>query len=222
MYVLLALSILSIIGILLLVNLVFRNLAPGKRKKSSTVRELRSDMAKWMGDLVPVGKEELELFSQGQEKQVLRTGMRTEAKGIFTTIYHEPVLAYSYRKFLGKKDNAVLLIKTAENEYLYWTRNGKTELSIDGQEVGILEPDGRLLGRRTGKEIAQLAPPDESRYLPIRVYEREVGSVSDAANDKQGPTKRAFEFLQQEMTEKEEQLFLSLAARELVQRSINR
>ncbi len=220
MIILLILSLLAIVGLLLLANLLLFNVPPGKRKKNAILKEMRADMAKWKGDLVPVGKEELELFSLSQDKKVLRTGMRTQAKGIFTTIYHEPVLAYSYRKFYGKKDNNLLLAQTANNEFVYWTRNGTTHLTIDGQEVGTIQADGRLVGRRTGKEIAQLAPPDESRYLPIRVHEREVGSLTSSESSKKGPSERAFEFILPEMTDQEEQLFLSLATRELVQRSM--
>jgi hypothetical protein len=219
---LVVLATLLIIGVLLMLVLVSRNRAPGKKKRDMEIKRMGEDMDSWAGELVPINKEELELFSLGQDKQVLRKGITTTAKGVYTTIYHEPVLAYSYREYLGSKDkpNALLYVRTAEHDYVYWINKGVRSLFIDGQEVGKLTPTGELLGKRTGKQIASMRK-DNPEFLPVQVGNREVGSLTrKQAGGENGLYERAFEYLQPELTDKEEQLFLALSALELVERTV--
>lgn len=214
------LSILFVVGLLLLFNLVAANMAPRRSKRAAEVKRLAADMNQWVDSLVPLDREELELFSLGQDKQVLRKGVRTEAKGIFTTIYHEPVVAYSYRKYLGKKGDDVLYARTANHEFVFWKHKDKVDLEIDGQEVGTLRPDGILYGRRTGKELARLGQQPVQQYLPVKVGEREVGSLSTKSGTTRGLHDRALEFLKPDLSDKEEQLLLALVVRELVRRTV--
>ena len=221
MGILLILSILFIAGVLLLFNLLSANLAPSKKKRTAEIQRMREDLDQWAGDLVPLNQEELELFSLGIEKQVLKKGIGTRAKGIFTTIYHEPVVAYSYRRYLGRKLNDLLYARTAEHEYVFYTKNGTTYLDIDGQSVGKIDDQGVLLGQRTGKPIARLAQEDQEGYLPLVVGDREIGSLSNKQPSAgKGLNDRAFEFLRKELDEREELLLVGLSTRELVKRSV--
>lgn len=215
------LSVLVVVGILVLVQAYARNRMPGKKRRQKELEALRQDMAEWADTLVPLDKEELDLFSLSQDKQVVKTGMGgTRAKGVFTTIFQEPVVAYSYRRYLGDKVNELLLARTAKHEYVYWTQQGRTELSIDGQPVGRI--DQRVLyGTRSGKEIARIQPEAQQNYLPVRVGNREVGSLNTDAPDKNDAlSQRAFNFIPDDLSQQEEQLFLSLVTRELVKQSL--
>ncbi|OAV43085.1 hypothetical protein [Lewinella sp. 4G2] len=213
-------SVLLIVGLLLLFRMWSGNRMPGKSKRDQAVAELKSEMDGWTADLVPLNKEELDLFSLAQDKQVVKTGAGMTAKGTFTTIFHEPVVSYSYRRYLGKKVNELLYARTAEHDYVYWTEDGKTSLQIDGQTVGSLDGN-TLLGARSGQPIARIAGEQKENYLPISVGNREVGAITAGKNDAADPLgQRAFEFIPQDLNEKEEQLLLSLATRELVKRSL--
>jgi hypothetical protein len=222
MGILLILSILVVVGALLLFNLFAANLAPSKRKRAAEIQRMREDVGQWAGDLVPLDREELELFSLGIEKQVLKKGISTRAKGIFTTIYHEPVVAYSYRSYLGQQRNDLLYARTADHEYVFYAKKGTTYVEIDGQPVGKLDETGTLLGQRTGKPIARLAEPDHAGYLPLIVGDREIGSLTTKSpSTGKGLNDRAFEFLQQELDEREELLLIGLGTRELVKRAVD-
>jgi hypothetical protein len=221
MGILVILSVLIVVGMLLLFNLVSANLMPSKKKREAAVRRMRDDMDQWSGQLVPLDREELELFSLGIEKQVLKKGISTAAKGVFTTIYHEPVVAYSYRRYLGSKLNDLLFARTAEHEYVFYSKQGVTYLEIDGQPVGKIDETGTLLGQRTGKPIARLAQEDQEGYLPLVVGNREIGSLStQTPSAGKGLNERAFQFLQNEIDDREELLLVGLSTRELVKRSI--
>lgn len=207
-----------IVGGLGLTSVIAKNMAPSQKRLKMETQRLKEDMDQWAGQLVPINKEELELFSWGQDKQVLRKGITTTAKGIYTTIYHEPVLAYSYREYIGKaeKKNALLYARTAEHDFVYWIRKGEGTLFIDGQEVGKLSRDGVLRGKRTGKAIAERSTTGQE-MLPVTVGNREVGSLSlPSSSASKGLHERAFSFLKPDLNDKEEQLFLALALEALV------
>lgn len=211
-----------IFGSLLITGLIAKNIAPSKKRMQMEINRMKEDMDKWIAPLIPINEEELDVFSLGQDKQVIRKGVSTTAKGIFTTIYNEGVMAYSYRQYLGSDDkkNALLYARTAEHEYIYWIKKGEATLFIDDQEVGQLSKDGILRGKRTGKQIARVEK-GKTEYLPVIVGNKELGSISTKAISS-GDTlrERAFEFMQSDLSPKEEQLFLALVLEELVGRTI--
>ena len=218
--------ILLIISLLLVAMLFYtftqysRNRMPAKKQRARVVREMKAEMDTWSADLVKMNKEELDLFSLSQDKQVIKKGTGTTAKGTFTTIFHEPVVSYSYRRYLGKKVNELLYARTADHDYVYWTENGNTTLEIDEQPVGKIT-NNVLLGQRTGKELARIETTPRENYLPVSVGKREVGALTNLPAKADDPlSQRAFEFIPDDLNDKEEQLLMSLAMRELVKRSV--
>ncbi|MEM6769487.1 MAG: hypothetical protein AAF597_02785 [Bacteroidota bacterium] len=217
---LLVISVLLLVAVLSLFKMWSNNRMPGKKQRVRAVRELKEEMDAWSADLVPLNKEELDLFSLAQDKQVVKTGAGTSAKGTFTTIFHEPVVSYSYRRYLGRKVNELLYARTAEHDYVFWTENGETSLEIDNQPIGTFS-NNALLGARTGKPIARIAGEARENYLPISVGNREVGAITNQPTNQSDPlSQRAFEFIPEDLNDKEEQLLMSLATLELVRRSL--
>lgn len=217
---LLVVSLALLAAVLVFFKMWSANRMPGKKQRARALRELKEEMDSWSADLVPLNKEELDLFSLAQDKQVVKTGAGATAKGTFTTIFHEPVVSYSYRRYLGSKVNELLYARTAEHDYVYWTENGKTTLEIDSQPVGTIN-NGALLGAKTGKAIAKIGETARENYLPISVGNREVGALTTlpmAKND--ALSQRAFQFIPEDLNDKEEQLLMSLATLELVKRSL--
>ena len=207
---------------LVLTGLLIGNLAPNRKKMMAELDRMKAELKTWAGDLAPINRSEMELFSMGQQKHVLRRGVSTTAKGIYTTIFHEPVAAYTYKQFAGKQKSALLFARTAEHDYAYLTHKGQTSLFIDGQEVGSLNADGVLKGLRTGKELARVQA-EKAALLPIVVGEREIGSISRKSTSAvKGLNDRAFEFLKPDINDKEEQLFLALALKELVSQVVEK
>lgn len=217
---LLIISVALLVAVMVFFKMWSANRMPSKKQRGRAVRELKEEMDNWSAELVPLNKEELDLFSLAQDKQVVKTGAGASAKGTFTTIFHEPVVSYSYRRYLGKQVNELLYARTAEHDYVYWTENGKTSLEIDNQLVGTIDK-GALFGNKTGKQIASIGATPRENYLPVSVGNREVGAITTlpAANN-DALSQRAFEFIPEDLNEKEEQLLMSLATLELVKRSL--
>ncbi len=220
MFILLGIAILLVVALLYMFSQWNQHRMPSRKARTRVLREIREDMDTWSADLVKMNKEELDLFSLTQDKQVLKTGTGTTAKGTFTTIFQEPVVSYSYRRYLGKQVNELLYARTADHDFVYWTENGKTRLEIDNQPVGTIT-GSTLVGERTGKELARIATESQDNYLPVSVGNREVGALTRSAGNTDDPlSQRAFEFIPDDLNDKEEQLLMSLAMRELVGRSL--
>lgn len=196
------------------------NYRPGKRKVQEDIKKMRQSVEPWIKDLVPISREELEQFSQSQINQLKKKRMVISASGVFTTIYHEPLVAYSYKKYISKKyPDAILYARTADHEYIYRIKNNEVKLLIDNQPAGILnETDGVLYAGKKPKMIAKINRTGTD-LVPVIVNQKEVGNLSKALPASKSVDARAFEFIKDDMNEEEMNIFLSLAIYELVKRN---
>lgn len=213
-------ALVAIIGVFLLLA-VMNNFQPGERSMQQEVKKMWEDMNKWVGELVPIDKDELALLSFSQIKQIRRKGMSPVSKGVFTTIYNEPIIAYSYKEFLGRGRHAVLYARSANHEFAYWIKPKEIRVVIDGALAGNLK-DGALISPRSGKPIAQLSEP-KNALSPVVINNREVGSISNpqAPGKNKNLGQRALEFIKDDITSEEETLLLSMAVLEMVRRNID-
>jgi len=214
--------LLAAIGIVLMVK-VFSNFMPSNRRIDQDLQKMKADMDKWVDDLVPLTEEELELFSFNQEKQVIRKGLSKTAKGIYTSIYHEPAVAYSYKEYLGSGRRALLYVRTSEHEFVYSVSKKGIKIGINNKSVGTLKEDGVLYGARSNRMIARINRDNPELLLPIIVNEKEVASVAPYQPQKDAKLgKRAFEFVREDMSQDEEEVFLSLGILEVIEQSLRR
>ncbi len=194
---------------------VLRNFQPGNKKIMADLADIQSDMDKWAGELVPLTNEEIELFSFRQTNQSSKRGMTPTAHGVYTTIYHEPVLAYSYKQYAGKGRHALLYVRTAEHDYSYWMRPGGVQVVIDDQLVGTLKENGILYDAKKQRPLARINRGADE-LMPILIRDREVGSLvrptPEAAKE---ASPRAFQFVKSDLNPEERSLLIALAAYEL-------
>ena len=194
------------------------NFQPGKSRVLADFRKMRSEIKEWSDQLVPWNKEEMSLLSLRQVNQNIKRGMTKTAKGIFTSIYHEPLIVYSYRRYIAAKENAILYARTSQNEFAYRIKKKGIDVNIDGQYAGVLKENGGLYGGRRNRLLARINRDDELKLHPIVIGDKEVASVQNPTKtDKHNP--RAFQFLQP-MENKEEKMFMALAILEIVQESL--
>ena len=218
---LLALSIIVTLLSFFLITKILANFQPGDKRVEKDIQKMKEEMEAYAGDLVPISKEELELFSMSQVKQLLKKGITTKASGVFTTIYDEPIVAYTYKKYVSPGVNAVLYARTSNHEIVYRIRNQGIQIAIDNEIVGNFKDDGVLYGMKSNLQLAKISQ-DQPEFLPVSVNNREVGSVTKALPAKaKSLSQRAFEFVKKDMSKEEEAVFLSLAILELVQRTVD-
>lgn len=194
------------------------NFSPGKSKILADFRQMRDEVRDWTAALVPMTKEELSLLSPRQVNQKIKRGLSKTAKGIFISIYEEPLVLYSYKKYIAAKKNAILYARTSKNEFVYRITKKGIDINIDGQYAGVLKENGAFYGGRRNRLIARINRDDELQLHPVIIGDREVASVVNPTKIlKHNP--RAFQFLQP-MEAKEEKVFLALAILEMVQESL--
>lgn len=199
---------------------ILPQVAPNYKRVQKDLKELQKEMQGWLKEeLVPIGREELELFSINQLHQSVKKGFTFKARGVFATIYNEPVLAYSFKRYVSTGVNALLFARTAQHQYAYWLKGKEIQVLIDNKLVGAFRENGILYNEKN-RPIARINY-DHPEVAPIIVNEREIASVTKA-NVRKGDilSPRAFQFVKPNISDEEEKIFLALATLELVQRSI--
>jgi hypothetical protein len=197
----------------------FGNLPPGSGRIQKETNKLKAGIATWFGDLVPWDNKELEKLSLNQLNNKIKKGLQRSGKGIFTSIYHEPMIAYAFKKYSGK-NQALVYARTSHHEYAFRINGENVDVWMDNKPLGKLTEDGTLLGAKTMKPIAKLGQPEERRALPIIVNDRNLGSLSLPDGEK-SLNPRAFELLNK-MDENEEAVLLSLAIIEMVKPEVDK
>ncbi|MEN0003304.1 MAG: hypothetical protein AAF798_04145 [Bacteroidota bacterium] len=198
---------------------IFSSYNPGKKRVQEDLKKMKLDLDQQNVELVPIDEGELELFSTNQIKQILKKGITTTATGVFTTIFDEPVLAYSYKKYVSKGHNAILLVRTANHEFAYRIQKGEIRIVIDSQLVGALKADGVLYGAKSQKVLAKVNR-ESDRQLPVLVNNREVGNLALVPTGSSKLKDRAFQFVRDDLSRDERNIFLSLAALEMVMQKV--
>lgn len=198
---------------------ITKNFRPNKKKIQQEIAKLKIDVDKWAGELVPITREELELFSKSQVQQSRKKRTKSSHKGTFKTIFEEPIVAYSYRSYLGKGNHAILYARTANHEFAYWMNDKGTQVVIDNQMVGTIKSNDVLYGADSNRMLARLNRGQKD-MLPIVVKDREVGSlVKGLPSPDEALSSRAFEFIKQDLNKEEQTLMLSLGILEMVKLS---
>lgn len=194
------------------------NYSPGRRKIQKDLKALQAMLKPLTVDLVPWSREEMEQLSfnlakSKSSKRVVRT-----QSGVFTTIYHEPLVAWVYRRYVSSKENAVIIAKTSHREFTYRIKKGQTDVALDGEIIGQINDSGALTTSKGRKVLGSIARADNEIRFPINALGREVGGVTNVKrSDQTNP--RAFS-LMGEMSPDEESVFLALALIEMVRTRI--
>jgi hypothetical protein len=214
---LLTIVILGFLGIYLLLS-ILKNLKPGRTKIQKDLALIKADLQPWLADLVPWSEEEMEQLSLNQINRKSKKGVSTTAKGIYTTVYHEPVIAWSYKKYVSQKENAVAYARTTDHEFIYRIKDQEVEIVANNKLLGILDAKGALLPAKGQKMLAQINRQSEALALPVIVNGKQVGSLTNASKSPK-QNARAFQMIAK-MSKEEEEMFLALGVLELIKRSV--
>ncbi|MCC6727079.1 MAG: hypothetical protein IT258_21430 [Saprospiraceae bacterium] len=212
---LLAMVVLAMVALSLGMKLM-QNYKPGRNKIQKDLQQMRAELAPLVADLIPLTSEEMEQLSFNQIKRSTKNGMVKSSKGVITTIYHEPVVAWAYRKYVSKGENGLLYARTSNQEFIYRVKNGEVEMVIGDQLVGTVNDHGVVVSQKGNKPLAQVSQNYENQVLPLKVNDKRVGGLSNPAKGQKGAT-RIFQHLTK-LEKEEEELVLSLSILEAVKR----
>lgn len=221
-----ALTAFVAIGTVGVIAAVAKKSWPGEKRIKEELKKMSLLVDKISTDLLPLDKEGLDLLAFYQEHRKVSVGMSTEAQGVFTTLYHEQAIAYSYKKFLGGENdnNALLYMRTAKKEFVYHLRKKGITLFINGKVVGDIRDQGtKLYGARKKRLLAQINTTSQKEYMPVVVYDKEVGNISKPmVFDEKQPNHRMFQFMATQISPEEKALFLGLSMLFIILKSIEK
>lgn len=201
-----------------LISLLIKNFQPGKSKVEADINYMKSQLQLFINELIPWNKKELDLLSYNQVNQKISNGLIKSGQGVITSIYHEPMIAWAYKKYVGGGDNALLYAKTSHHEFIFRVRNNGTTIIIDGNEIGELRENGLLYGKQNNRLIARINRQGSQLALPVLIGDKEVATLKSKSYLDQ-TNKRAFELLN-EMTDQEEALLLSFTILEITKEAL--
>lgn len=194
------------------------NFQPGRSKIKADLQNMKAEIQPFIDDLVPWTKEEMELLSLNQINKTVKKGIVSTAKGVITSIYHEPLIAWSYKRYVSPDNNAVIYARSSHHEFVFRIRKDKTEFRIDNQVIGNLRENGVLYSSKTKRLIARINRSNDELMLPVLVGEKEVASlINPELTTRTNP--RAFEFLS-DLDHEEEAVLLSMAIFEMVKKEV--
>ena len=138
--------------------------------------------------LVPWDQEMLGLLSLNRSMLKKPGFFDSMTEGVFTTIFHEPVLAYAAQK---SGADSVTVARTSDREFIYRQKGKETEIWLNGQPFGTFV-DGALLAAGRGSRL--LAQVDNTAnaemQLPVLMGNNTAASISNPSRSS-GPNPRA-------------------------------
>lgn len=194
------------------------NYSPGRRKVQKDLAQLKKELVPLTAGLVPFSYEEMEQLSYNVANRSAKKGVVKTVKGVFTTVYHEPLIAWCYRKYVSSKENTLVYVRTKSLELVYRTKKAETEVVVNEQLVGTIDSSGALRTKRSKGPLAKIVRKPGELYLPVIINGREVGGLTNRAMSKQ-PNPRAYQLITK-MSDEEKLLFVVLATHEMVASSI--
>lgn len=196
---------------------LIKNIIPRAGKLEEDLKEMEKEIKPWVDQLIPWAKDSAEIMSTTQlNKSVKKSFGLLTVKGIITSIYQEPMVAYSYRKYNSKEMNAALFAQTANHKFVFHIGASRTQVRIDGKVVGTLDRNNNLVSTNN-KRLAKISD-ENTLVLPIIVGDKEVGNLI-RPEQSEGPNTRAFGMLSS-MNESEEAVLLSLGILEIIKNEL--
>lgn len=192
------------------------NSSSGQRRRD--VESLKFQMAELVKGLVPMNETELELLSVNQSGVTTTRGINSVKTGAFTSVYHEPLVAYAYKRYSYPAENSILLVSTASDDYIYMSEGQRTQVFLNNSELGVIDADGNMYDSKSKKQLARIEADQVLSSHPVKIGEREVGEIVNLRLN-ESPNPRAYQFLEP-MDETEEKIFKALTFLSLVEESV--
>lgn len=203
------LSVVSVGGVIELIsNILDETVAgPGTRLWNNRVQRLRDATQKLATGLVPWDGEMLQLLSLNRS-QVQKPGwFGRPGGGVFTTIYHEPIVAY-VQENTGK--GRLLMARTSNRELVFRLKEKETELWVNRQPLGVLTKGALLAAGRGSRLLAHFdANTADAAQALLNVGDKPAAMLTNPAQA-DSPMPRALTLLRP-LTEEEETVVLALA-----------
>jgi hypothetical protein len=173
------------------------------RELANRLRERLKSVA--AGALVPWDGEMLSLLSLNRTSVKKSNWWDSHSEGVFTTIYQEPVLAYTGQQ---RGATAAYAARTSDKEFIFRKKEKETEVWLNGQPLGVFIKGALYAPGRSTQKLAECkADPAEAQW-PVVMGDRTVAALANPAQA-DGPIPRALSLLRA-LSAEEEEIVLAL------------
>jgi hypothetical protein len=181
---------------------------PSPEKIKRDMLEFRQELKEPIAGLIPLHGKELELLSLSQVKKQVNKRFGYQVKGGFTSIYHEPMVTYGFKRYRSGKVNYLIYARTKEREYAFRVKDRKATIFLNGSSMGTLVDGEKIYGGRNNRLIGRVKVSQDLHW-PVILLDREVAHLNNP-NKIQTVNPRAFFFLR-ELDASEESVLLAFA-----------
>ena len=197
----------------------FLSINNSSAQRRRDLEQLKLQMSGLIKELVPMNNKELELLSVNQKGVVKTGGINTIKTGAFTSVYHEPLLAYAYKTYTYPEQSRVLLVSTSSDDFIYKSKGQSTQVFLNNSELGTIDADGNMYETGSNQLVAKIEADHVLSSHPVKIGDREVGEIVNLRLN-ESPNPRAYQFLEP-MDEKEDKLFKALTFLSLIEETID-
>lgn len=124
-----------------------RNVQPTNAEVKDDLKELKAAIAPFAGGFVQWDKNTIELLPTPinpiNAKVETKMGVTT-AQGLIVTANNEPLLAYSYKRYIAPGINAVMYAINSNHEFIFRFTNNGTEVLVDNVKIGKIRKNSEF------------------------------------------------------------------------------
>lgn len=177
------------------------------------LRLLQPELKSWAQEhLIKWDRNEMELLSLRQHRQIKKSFGNKIHRGVFQSIYHEPLIVYIEKIY--RPEEAVLIARNSEHEFAYIITK-EVEVFIDQEYFGKLDRQGKLW-YNDRNVIASIDRNENATALAVHVNNKHAGNLMNEYK-KETRNPRAFQYLS-ELDTVEEKVFLAMTIYEMIRR----
>lgn len=197
------------------------NLNPKKKKIETDFQKLKLLVEPKVKALIPWTSDETNLLSLEQVDFKKKKRGVVVIQGTFTSIYHEPMVAYTYKKYINKKyEDAIIYARTSNRAFEYRIKKDEVSIKINNKPIGKLKANGILYRKkRLLARINRNTPSSPILLHTQKGHMKELGHVT-TQRQKDDIHPRALQLVDQHMNNNEEAIFLSLVLFEMIYHSV--
>lgn len=190
---------------------------PSRKKVQADLAAMKADLKTLAEHLIPWNAKERELLSYNQTHSEVKKGRTIIARGIFTSIYEEPLIAYSYKRYPQERENALFIARSSNRSFLYRIKADAATIYINNQLVGLYE--NGVLKNSKEQILAKADFKSMKENIEIWIEGKSMGAVANPSNPS-AINIRAFDILDSSMSNRQESIFLAVAILEILRISL--
>ncbi len=214
--ILLTFAALGVFYILKVMGSFFINTQGVKSQIKTDLKKMSKDLEDVVNTLSPWEDNDLDLLSVEQVDLKKKPGIHTQFSGVLSNIYHEKIVAFTYKEYYYKKKKSILVARTSAHSFYYKITKKAIDIFRDNVHLGTLKSNGSFLQENV--EVAHVDQSQTMSLIPISINGKQVASLVNPTSHVH-KNARALKLVE-DLSKDDKELVLSLSIFELIRRGM--